>query len=193
MAMSSWVFSMLQPSLLSSFPHYCCRPAFASISRRFSPALEAADAGSEEGGTAPQAAPAELRAADDPDTQLILQLFPDHVAAAILAKLTEAEEEAAVPATFASLNVQEGQASSDVEDGSGTAGGGSGGSSSSSAYGGTQLVEVIVDRGRPVRVRLSSRRDLQLDVQFSVEVSGPTGWLVGGLGGEMTGLHSMPG
>lgn len=101
---------------------------------------------------------------DDPDNQLILQLFPQHVAAAILAKLAEAEEEAA-----AAAEAREGQ--------EGEAGGGA--SRPTSSGGGTQLVEVIVDRGRPVRVRLSSRRDLQLDVQFSVEVGGEGGWLGG--------------
>ena len=104
----------------------------------------------------------ELRAADDPDTQLILQLFPQHVAAAILARLAEAEEEEAAAAEAG-------------EEQEGEAGGGASRPTSSGA--GTQLVEVIVDRGRPVRVRLSSRRDLQLDVQFSVEVGGEGGWV----------------
>lgn len=144
--------------------YMCC----LHVVRRFSPALEASTdtggPGEGKAGTAPQ--PAELRAADDPDTQLILQLFPQHVAAAILAALAEAEEEAALVA--AAAEAQEGQ------DGSGIGAGDSTTSSTTSRRGGggTQLVEVIVDRGRPVRVRLSSRRDLQLDVQFSVEV----GW-----------------
>ncbi|KAL4443459.1 hypothetical protein ABPG75_011196 [Micractinium tetrahymenae] len=128
---------------------------------RYSPALPAALA--EEGSAEPAepavpAAPAMVRAAEDPGTQLILDLFPDEVRAAILAKLQEEAEEAEAAAAVAAAG--EG----------GVAGGAAGGAAGAAAgTAGAQLVEVIVDRGRPVSLRLSSRKELRLDVQFSVE------------------------
>lgn len=162
---------MLPPSVLScsalqlaNLHPPLTRPAPAAVQHacRFSSVVEEGGGEGEPGAARLPPRPAELRAADDPDTQQVLELFPPPVAAAILAKLAQAEEEAAAVAAAA------------AEQAAG-AGAGEGGGAPAGGGGGTQLVEVIVDRGRPVKLRLSSRRELELGVEFSVEVRGAGG------------------
>lgn len=108
-------------------------------------------------------------AADDPDTRLVLELFPEHIRAAIVAAL-RAEEEAAsaaaqAAATAAAAGGNNGAlAEAESADAAVTA-------SAAEAYsGGVQMVEAVVDRGRPLRVRLSSGTELVLEEELSVEV-----------------------
>lgn len=129
---------------------------------RYSPALLGAEA---EGGTeyepAPQPAPPQLSAAEDADTQLVLELFPEQVRAAIQAAL--ATEELSQAAAAASQDQEQGQEQASTSTGA------LGSSGSSGRAGPVQLVEVIVDVGRPVRIRLSSRREIKLEQELSVE------------------------
>ena len=155
-----------------------CLPAACRYSPALAPAA-AADGDSllplQQTAQKQPAPPPPLSAAEDPDTQLALDLFPEHIRSEILAVLAEQEEEAAA------ASAGEAQANG---------GGGSGGTSSSSELaaaeeletddgsipggdGSAQLVEVVVDCGRPVRVRLSNRREIQLQQEFSVEVRAP--------------------
>ena len=107
-------------------------------------------------------AAAPVPAGQDPETQLILGLFPEHIKAAILDALAAAEaEQAAEQAAAAGTQAR--------EDGRG------GGNSGSCVAGSipaqaVQLVEVKVDVGRPLALRLASRKKVQLAVDFGVKV-----------------------
>jgi hypothetical protein len=104
------------------------------------------------------AAPA---AGEDPETLQVLELFPQDVQQAILAALRKEEASAA-----------EAACSEADEAASCFAGSESSGSTAPADLCGVQLVEVVVDHGRPVSLRLSSRKEGTLqDVQLSVEVS----------------------
>jgi hypothetical protein len=132
---------------------------------------------------------------------MVLELFPDRVRCAIVAKLEEEAAAEAAAAAAASAAGGQGQpdaaqdAAEDIMDEGSESGGsssprmslsnsafdlasqGSAGDGSGSSGGGSrrqpvQLVEVVVDGGRPVRLRLASRKELQLEEELGVEVRG---------------------
>ena len=165
----------------SSSPTYACLAWCVRVlcaACRYSPAL--APAAAPDGGSLPPAQqpapPLLLSAAEDPHTQLALDLFPEHIRSEIMAVLAEEEEKAAASAGEAqgrgidsTSSSSELAAAEELEaggDGIPAGGGDDGGGSGASA----QLVEVIVDCNRPVRVRLSNRREVQLQQEFAVEV-----------------------
>ena len=108
---------------------------------------------------------ARVPAGQDPETQLVLTLFPGHVQAAILAALA-AEEEAEAAA------VAEAAAAPEEQAGGGATGatGGGGGEAARGPPPPVQLVEVKIDTGRPLALRLASRKTLPLGVDFGVQV-----------------------
>lgn len=156
--------SAAMPAPFSPAPTTACR---------YSPALADAPAAAEDApaASAAPAAPPPLTAPEDPDTQLILELFPEHVRAAIVEALLAAEAEEAAVAEEAEEAGLEATGSGDDSSGDvAPAAPAAVAAAAAAAAGGVQLVEVVVDAGRPVCVRLSSGRELRLEEEFSVEV-----------------------
>ena len=120
-------------------------------------------------------------AADDPDTQLVLGLFPERIRAAMVEALGLAEaatEAAGATGVAAALPIPlplplplplpaGGQAAAGSSAAAPAAG-------RRAAAERVQLVEVVVDLARPVRLRLSTGKELELQEELSVPVSACT-------------------